>query len=74
MAYSYIERTYGKVFEPADRVRHTVCNWHGTVNDEDPSAGHYVQVIADGRDHERPCHPDELEIIPDEDIQGMERG
>jgi hypothetical protein len=63
MAYAYIERTYGKRFEPGQRVQFTEYagdRGKGVVLDEG-THGHYVRVLFDDG-HEGNCHPLSVEI------------
>ncbi len=64
MAYTYIERAYGKRFEAGQRVRFTEYKGDrglGVVRGVrgDPQ---YVQVLFDDG-HEGPCHPGSLEVL-----------
>lgn len=61
--YDYVKRAYAFQPEVGRRVLHTVTKQSGTVAREDKSAGHYVQVMFDGRNHRLPCHPDELQYL-----------
>ena len=64
MPYTYIERAYGKQFEPGQRVKFTEYeNSFGTVLRvrDDPQ---YVSVKFDDG-HVGPCHPGSLEIVAD---------
>ncbi|MEM7303491.1 MAG: hypothetical protein AAF468_20625 [Pseudomonadota bacterium] len=60
MSYAYIERFYGVSPKPGSRVQHTVTKRFGTIKraNGDP---HYVSVRFDGLNHNRPCHPMELD-------------
>lgn len=64
MAYSYIERAYGKRFEAGQRIRFTEYQGdkaNGVVRGVrgDPS---YVRVLFDDG-HEGDCHPNSLEVV-----------
>lgn len=48
MAYEYIKRMYPVTPNVGARVRHHVTKQEGTIRRENPSAGHYVQVLFDG--------------------------
>jgi len=63
MDYEYIQRAYGLTFKPKMRVRHTVTGNSGEVRRPGPIASSYVSVRFDGMNHNRPCHPEELEIL-----------
>lgn len=60
MAYAYILRTYGRAFQPGDRVRHSVTGRIGEVRRTvgDPA---YVSVKFDDVPFKRRCHPLELD-------------
>ena len=66
MAYTYIERAYGKKFEAGQRVRFTEYKGDrglGVVRGvrDDPQ---YVRVLFnDG--HEGDCHPGSVEVLSD---------
>lgn len=60
--YDYIQRAYGKVFVPDDKVRHTVTNHCGEVKRPKKSHLHYVCVHF-GLHGLGLCHPGELELI-----------
>lgn len=60
MAYDYIARRYGLLFNVGDRVMHTITREAGKVAREDKSQGHYVMVRFDGRRFALPCRPKEL--------------
>lgn len=64
MAYTYIERAYGKHFEAGQRVRFTEYQGYranGVVRGVrgDP---HYVRVLFDDG-HEGNCHPNSVEVV-----------
>lgn len=64
MAYSYIERAYGKRFEAGQRVQFTEYKGDrgkGVVRGVrgDP---HYVRVLFDDG-HEGNCHPNSVEVV-----------
>jgi RNase P/RNase MRP subunit POP5 len=65
MAYTYIERAYGRKFEAGQRVRFTEYKGErgdGVVRSVrgDPQ---YVRVLFDDG-HEGDCHPGSVEIVP----------
>lgn len=63
MTYAYIESYYGLTFKTKMRVRHTVTEKFGEVRRPSGSQDNYVSVRFDGLNHNRPCHPEELEIL-----------
>lgn len=62
--YDYIRRAYSVAPKVGARVRHTETGGFGVITRERPSAGHYVQVRFDGRQHPSPCHPLALDYTP----------
>lgn len=71
MMYDYIERAYGLRVRQGMRVRLEGTQRFGTVIEEAPSHGHYVQVRFDGERQPGLCHPNSLEYRPTE--PGRER-
>ena len=63
MAYEYIKRAYGLTFTIGMRVRHTVTRKSGFVRRSGSVSDNYVSVRFDNLNHNRPCHPQELEIL-----------
>lgn len=64
MTYDYVKRAYGVNPILGQRVRHTETKKFGSIEHEDRSASHYVQVKFDGRDFALPCHPTSLDYSP----------
>lgn len=64
MPYAYIERTYGKTFEPGQRIRFT--EYAGDIGKgvvlPEGAQGHYVRVLFDDG-HEGNCHPGSVEPV-----------
>lgn len=71
MSYDYIKRAYGLTFKPKMRVRHTVTDRLGAVRRPGNTPGNYVSVRFDGEGHNLPCHPLELEIVPQKTPAGV---
>ena len=63
MSYEYIKRAYGMTYKPKMQVRHTVTGKVGEVRRSGNITGAYVAVRFKGLNYNRPCHPQELEII-----------
>ena len=66
--YDYIQRYYGKAFNPGEAVTHTVTNKCGKVMRPLKSHLHYVRVHF-GIDGPGLCHPGELEKIETDNVE-----
>ena len=63
MPYDYIKRAYDVKPVVGDRIKHHVTKREGTIEREDFSMSHYVQVLFDGDAEPMPCHPTEMDYL-----------
>lgn len=63
MPYDYIQRTYSVTPIIGERIKHHATKREGTIDREDFSASHYVQVLFDGDAEPLPCHPTEMDYL-----------
>jgi hypothetical protein len=62
--YDYIKRTYRVDPQVGGRVKHQVTGRSGTIAREKKSQAHYVMVKFEGQKFSSPCHPSELDYLP----------